>query len=141
MTNPPSRRSTIAAFSVTAVVMVVIIALFVWPGIWPTSCASSSGPTQSIGGREYCYVTVPIPRFFANYTTWNYDFHFHSFSTPGGPLLNVTVTAPNGTSYAGWLGWVGPIAHNSTSTWICVDASCGATALWYAQNVSLLVER
>jgi hypothetical protein len=141
MTKPPSRRSIIAVFSATAVAVVVIVTLFVWPGFWPTNCASSSGPTQPLNGRDYCYLTVPIPRPVANYTEWNYRFHLHSFSYPGGPVLNVTVTEPNGTTVSGVLGWVGPTHQNSTSTWISPDASCGAIALWYTHNVSLLVER
>lgn len=141
MAAPLSRRATTAVFSVTAVAVVVIVMLFVWPGFWPTNCASSSGPTQSVNGRGYCYLTVPIPRSVANFTEWNYKFHLHSFSYPGGPVLNVTVTEPNGTTFTGDIGWVGPTYENSTSTWISPDASCGVMALWYTHNVSLLVEK
>ena len=86
-------------------------------------------------------MTVSIPRVLANYTESNYKFQLHSFSFPGGPALNVTVTEPNGTAIAGDLGWVGPTHQNSTSTWISPDISCGAIAFWYTHNVSLLVER
>lgn len=145
MPGPLAPRETEAVLVTTVLAVVVIVLLFVWPGfLAPTSCASSQAPTVSANGRTYCSSLVPIPRFYANYTAWEFTFRLHALITPGWAYLNITITEPDGILYSGSMLFAGgPFAppQNLTTMWFTPDNASGVTTLWGSGNASLLVEK
>lgn len=149
MTGSPSRHSTIAVFAGTGLAVVLIVLVFGWTGALKTSsCASSGGPTESVNGRTYCYVTVPIPvippSVFSNYTEWGYAFQIHNVVSFGmSDWVNATITEPDGSSSTGLVYYIG--FADLPRAWFTPDCSAG---VMYSENttpvegvgISLLVE-
>jgi hypothetical protein len=129
-----------------AVMVVVIVLLFVWPGFLVTThCNPSTGSSESVAGRTYCAVTVPLPRspthYYANFSAWGFTFHLFVPPTPGFSGMTINVTEPNGAEYSGGMGIGGPPRSNFTNMWFTPDNESGVTVVWNSLNASLLVEK
>ncbi len=135
----------VATFSGLAATVIVIVLLFVWPGFLVTThCNPSSGTSESVDGRTYCYVSVAVPLVgsYASHTVWGFTFRINELPTPAGGVLNITVMEPNGTWYAGSLRNGGPPEpSNYTTMWFTPDNESGVSSVWGSGNASLLVER
>lgn len=143
----PSQRAVLAAFLALAVFVVVWVSLFVWPGSYSSlSCgitgAPTGAPTTSVQGRTYCEEIVPLPHYFVNYTFGGFKFALDALPNPGGPGCGVVITEPNGTSFSGGVGYVGPTPPPS-SYWFTPDDRAGIGMIFEppaaANNVTLLV--
>jgi hypothetical protein len=142
MSPPLSPRAMLATFSGLATGVVVVSSLFVWPGLLVTTgCVASAGPNESVKGRAYCVATVPIPRFYANYTAWGFTFHLFVPPTPGISGMRINVTEPNGAKYSGGNGIGGAPRSNFTSMWFTPDNESGVTVVWNTLDGSLLAEK
>jgi hypothetical protein len=138
-----SHRATTAVFVGVAAAVVAILLSFVWPGfLVPTNCAQSRGPYESFGGHSYCALALAPFQGHLNKTFWGYGFQLFSWFPPGGPTLQVTVTEPNGTDFAGGLFLCGACNPNQGPTlWLTPDLRAGITTNWTSGNTSLLVEK
>lgn len=139
----PSQRAVLAAFLALAVFVVVWVSLFVWPGSYSSlSCGITGAPTTSVQGRTYCEEIVPLPHYFANYTLGGFKFALDALPNPGGPGCGVVITEPNGTSFSGGVGYVGPTPPPS-SYWFTPDDRAGIGMIFEppaaANNMTLLV--
>ena len=139
----PSHRAVWVTFAALAIAIAVIVSLFVWPGYYSSlSCRTQGASVESVNGRSYCTLVVPFPHDQSNYTEWNYRFHLSALLTPGGPVLNVTVTEPEGGAHSGSLSCGVDCPRNVSGWWFTPDGNAGIS--WVGtgpemENVTLLV--
>ncbi|HXY46532.1 MAG TPA: hypothetical protein VEK13_01355 [Thermoplasmata archaeon] len=124
----PSPRATWVTFAALAVATVVIVSLFVWPGFYSNlSCRTQGASVESVNGRSYCTQIVPFPHDQSYSPEWGYGFHLSAFITPGGIVLNVTVSEPGGGTHSGSLS-CGPVCpRNLTGWWFTPDGNAGVS--------------
>ena len=145
MSDPGTRAAAIVTLTVTGVSVLVIGLLAFLPAFQPTpsaatTCGPAPGSSESIDGRTYCYQTVPMPVFYANYTLSDFAFGLHAILSPEGSFLVVTITEPSGVSHTEDMGRPGslPPWEDPTSTWFTPDNAAGVLVFWIVGNVSLL---
>jgi hypothetical protein len=151
----PSTRGTSVAFVFLGIAVVVIAALFVFPGFLDVTahCESSYSPSVNVSGRWFCAETIALPPALCgeNYTggigpTTYVSFFGFGFSAnltqccapfcPSGfPHLQGQVSEPNGSSYAFGDRWLQP---EIPLNWTTPDGLAGYQ--WATEfNLTLLV--
>ena len=51
------------------------------------------------------------------------------------------MTEPNGTTYIGSVGVIGPTNETAGSYWFTPDEAAGVSIVWYTGNVTLYVKK
>ncbi|MGA7649997.1 MAG: hypothetical protein ACLP8V_02035 [Thermoplasmata archaeon] len=153
-----TQRATVVTSAATAITVLVVVLLFVWPGYLSTgSCGSAGSPTETVQGRTYysCTIieqTTPIANCAAlENGTWTgqamstvissftFDLAVFSCGEVGGTV--VSVTEPNGTTYNGGTGFGGPATPRIGSSWFTPDYEAGIYQFNFSDsNVTLFVE-
>ncbi len=135
----PSPRGVRAAFFAVGLATVVLVSMFVWPGFYSTAICES---TESINNRTYCAETVLVSLGLGNHTLRGYTLALDWVITPDGPICQIVVSEPNGTTYSGGVGFIGPTPRASSS-WFTPDNRAGAITYSYGYdevgNLTLLV--
>jgi hypothetical protein len=148
-------RARTAAFVATAIAVVVILVLWVFPGYLSVSTGCSSG--VAVNDRTYHCETVVVSSptlncpFLTN-GTWNgpslsesfssFTFHLAVWICHSLAGTAVSVTQPNGTTFWGGTAFGGPYTPgNPGSHWFAPDNESGIyQASFDDKNITLYVE-